>query len=144
MTNRTTHLTVVFLLASLLTACSAADSSIPVTGQQSALQLTVESPDGENAFRQGEEPITYNYVVTNTGSQSLSGPVIVDDAPRQVVCPPLNTVGNMDDSLDFNESISCTAYYTLSEEEKSASSITNRARAIVGGAVSNETALSVT
>ncbi|HSL29251.1 MAG TPA: hypothetical protein VK900_08645 [Anaerolineales bacterium] len=142
MMNRITHLTIVLLFASLLAACSGAGSSIPVTGEQSDLQLTIESPDGESAFQQGEA-ITYNYVLTNTGSQSLSGPVIVDDTPRQVACPQLDTVGNQDDSLDFNESITCTAYYTPSEEDRSAGSITNQARAVVGGAVSNEASLTL-
>jgi hypothetical protein len=82
--------------------------------------------------------ITYNYVITNTGPQSLRGPVIVEDAPRQVSCPPLNTVGDLDNDLDFNESVTCTALYTPGEADRSAGSISNRARAIVGGMASNE------
>src|SRR5215207_2052949 len=141
--NKITHLLLVILFVSLLSACSSDDEAIPVTGDQSDLQLTVQSPDGESTFRQGEKAITYNYVVTNTGPQSLSGPVIVEDAPRQVSCPQLNTVGNLDDKLDFNESITCTAFYTPGESERSAGSITNRARALVGGAVSNESTLTL-
>ena len=140
--NRITHITIVFLLIGILTACSQAKPSVPVTGEQPTLQLSVESPDGERAFRQGEA-ITYNYVVTNAGSQSLSGPVIVNDPPRQVSCPPLNTVGNLDDKLDFNESVTCTASYTPGEADRSAGSLTSRAQAIVGGAASNEASLSL-
>jgi hypothetical protein len=140
--NRITHIMIVFLLIGMLTACSQAKPSVPVTGEQSTLQLTVESPDGERDFRQGEA-ITYNYVVTNAGSQSLSGPVIVNDPPRQVSCPPLNTVGNLDDKLDFNESVACTTSYAPSEADRSAGSITSRAQAIVGGAASNEASLSL-
>ena len=140
--NRITHITIVVLLIGMLTACSQAKPSVPVTGEQSTLQLSVESPDGESAFRQGEA-ITYNYVVTNAGSQSLSGPVIVNDPPRQVSCPPLNTVGNLDDKLDFNESVTCTASYTPGEADRSAGSLTSRAQAIVGGATSNEASLSL-
>jgi hypothetical protein len=141
MMNRITRLTIVSLLAALLAACSGNDPGIPVTGQESDLQLEVESPDGESAFRQGDQAITYNYVVTNTGPQRLSGPVIVNDTPRQVFCPQLSTVGNLDDYLDFNESITCTAAYTPSESDRSAGSITSRARAIVGGMDSNESTL---
>src|SRR5215213_3073367 len=116
--NKITHLLIVILFVSLLSACSGNDGAIPVTGGRPGLQLTVESPDGESAFRQGEKAVTYNYVVTNTGPQPLSGPVIVEDAPRQVSCPQLNTVGNLDDKLDFNESITCTAFYTPSDSER--------------------------
>src|SRR5829696_8561545 len=136
--NKITHLLIVILFMSMLSACGGDDGAIPVTGDQSDLQLTVQSSDGESAFRQGEKAITYSYVVTNTGPQSLNGPVIVEDAPRQVSCPQLNTVGNLDDKLDFNESITCTAFYTPGESERSTGSVTNRARALVGGAVSNE------
>ena len=136
--NRITPLSIVFLFASLLAGCGQADSGIPVTGQESALQLNVESPNGESVFPQGNEAITYNYVVTNTGPQSLRGPVIVNDAPRQVTCPQLETVGDLDGELDFNESVTCTAVYTPSESDRQSGSITNRAQAIVGGMVSNE------
>jgi hypothetical protein len=137
--NRITSLTFVFLLASLLAACSGNEPSIPVTGgEASALQLEVASPNGESALQQGDQAITYNYVVTNTGPQSLSGPVMVNDAPRQVFCPQLNTVGNLDSDLDFNESVTCTALYTPSEADLSAGSITSRAMAMVGGVSSNE------
>ena len=139
MMNRITPLTFVFLLASLLAACSGNEPSIPVTGgEQSALQLEVGAPNGESALRQAGQAITYNYVVTNTEPQSLNGPVIVNDVPRQVFCPQLNTVGNLDSSLDFNESLTCTALYTPSESDRSTGSITSRARAMVGGASSNE------
>ncbi|HET9867916.1 MAG TPA: hypothetical protein VFQ06_11530, partial [Nitrospira sp.] len=138
MMNRITPHVLVFLFAFLLAACGGADSSVPVTGQESDLRLEIESPNGESAFQQGDQAITYNYVVTNTGPQSLSGPVIVQDDPRVVVCPQLNTIGNLDGNLDFNESVTCTANYTPSEEERSAGSITNRARAIVGSVTSNE------
>ena len=140
--NRITHITIGFVLIWILTGCGQADSSIPVTGQRS-LQLTVEAPDGERAFRQPGEALTYNYLVANTGPQSLSGPVVVNDPPRQVSCPPLNTVGNLDDNLDFNESVTCTATYTPSEADRSAGSLTSRAQAVVGGAVSNEASLTL-
>lgn len=138
MMNRTTPLLIVLLLACLLAACGEAEPGIPVTGQESDLQLEVGSPNGERAFPQGDQAITYNYVVTNTGSQSLRGPVIVNDAPRQVSCPQLNTVGDLDNELDFNESVTCTAFYTPSESDRRAGSLTNRAQANVGGMISNE------
>ena len=144
--NRFTPLSIVFLLACLLAACGESDPSnpsIPVTGERSDLQLTVESPDGEQTLQQGDQPITFHYVVTNTGPQSLGGPVSVEDPPRQVSCPQLNTVGNLDSDLDFNESITCTAFYTPAESDRSAGSITSSARAIVGGKVSNESTFSL-
>jgi hypothetical protein len=143
MMNRITPLTIVFVLISLLAACSGSDSTIPVTGELPGLQLEVQSPNGESAFGQADQAITYNYVVTNTGPQPLSGPVLVEDAPRQVFCPQLSTVGNLDNSLDFNESVTCTALYTPSESDRSAGSITSRARAIVGGVASNESTLTL-
>ena len=101
MMNRITPLILMCLFASLLAACGGADSSVPVTGQDTGLRLEIDSPNGESAFQQGDQAITYNYVVTNTGAQSLSGPVIVEDAPRLVICPQLNTVGNFDNQRDI-------------------------------------------
>jgi hypothetical protein len=141
--NRITYLTFMVLFALLLAACGEAEPGIPVTGQESDLQLQVEAPDGESALRQADGAITFNYVVTNTGPQSLRGPVIVNDAPRQVSCPPLSTVGDLDDELDFNESITCTAFYTPGEAERNSGSVTSRAQAIVGGMASNESTLTL-
>jgi LPXTG-site transpeptidase (sortase) family protein len=79
----------------------------------------------------------YSYLVTNSGSASLLGPVTVSDNKTTVACPAVNTIGDNDDWLDIGESITCTATYTVVAGDVSAGTITNTATAAIGGATSN-------
>jgi uncharacterized repeat protein (TIGR01451 family) len=85
--------------------------------------------------------ISYTYVVSNTGNLSLHGPVIVsDDKATDEYCPPVNSVGNTDDYLDPGEVLTCTASYTITQDDLDAGSVTNNASASVDGAVSDDKA----
>ena len=82
--------------------------------------------------------IAYSYLVTNTGNVRLAGPVTVADDKATVVCPNVNTAGNLDSFLDPAEAITCTASYSITQADLNAGSVTNTAKARAGGIDSNE------
>jgi uncharacterized repeat protein (TIGR01451 family) len=84
------------------------------------------------------QSITYSYVVTNTGTLALAGPVTVSDDKATVTCPNVNTVGNNNANLDPGESITCTATYVTTAADVTAKSVTNTATATVDGTNSNQ------
>ena len=101
------------------------------------MRLTKQAVNASGPFNQVGQIITYSYVVTNTGTAALPGPVtITDDKVTGVVCPNVNTVGNNNDNFDFNESITCTGTYAITQGDLNAGSVTNNATATVGGVTS--------
>ena len=75
---------------------------------------------------------------------SLDGPVAVaDDKADDESCPAVDTVGNNDGRLDPGERITCTASDRVTQGDLDAGSVTNTARAQVGGTESNEDEVTV-
>jgi LysM repeat protein len=68
----------------------------------------------------------------------------VTDTPRQVSCPEINTIGNQDNYLDPNETITCTASYNVTDTDVSTGSVTSLATANVGGVASNQSGVTLT
>jgi uncharacterized repeat protein (TIGR01451 family) len=134
-----------FTLASIiglaLSACSFPFN--PVVPDASVLRLTVQAQNATGPFNTVGQVINYNYVVTNTGNSRLAGPVIITDAQRQITCPEVNTVGNLDAYLDLNESITCTGTYSITQTDLTTGSVTNVATANVGGVNSNPSGVTV-
>jgi uncharacterized repeat protein (TIGR01451 family) len=126
----------IILLA--LSACNIGGTPDPSLFENSVLRLTVQTQNNVSTFSQVGELINYQYVITNTGTSKLAEPVIVTDTPRQVVCPSLSTVGNKDIYLDQNESVTCTALYTITQADVDAGSVTNLASATAGAITSNQ------
>ncbi len=97
----------------------------------------VKTADPQTYDAAGDE-ISYSYLVTNSGSVKLLGPVVVDDdKATDENCPLVNTVGNLDEYLDPGESITCTASYTITAGDVTSGSVTNTASATAGGVTSN-------
>src|SRR6266540_5908096 len=136
---RFTLVTVTLLIVS---ACNVFRST-PISGNP-VVRLTIQTQNGSTTFSQAGEIIHYNYVITNSGTTPLAGPVLVVDGTKSVTCPALNTVGNLDNYLDLNETITCSASHTISEADVSTASVTNVAVATVGGATSNQTGITLT
>ncbi|WP_447912073.1 DUF7507 domain-containing protein [Microbacterium phyllosphaerae] len=96
------------------------------------------SPAGAAAYDAGQV-ITYSFVVTNTGNVPVTG-ITVDevaftgsDAPSAIDCPA--------DALAPAAQFTCTATYTLTQDDVDAGSLTNTAQAAgtaPGGPVSSE------
>src|SRR6266487_278830 len=108
----------------------------------SVVTLTVQT--GKSTFSAVGEIINYNYIITNTGTAPLAGPATVTDPPRQVTCPTVNTVGNLDNNLDLNETITCTAAYAITQADVDTGSVTNVATAMIGGVASNPAGVTLT
>jgi len=87
----------------------------------------------------------YSFLVTNTGAAPLAGPVVVaDDKSTDESCPPVTTVGDLDNFLDPGESITCTATYTVTAGDVTFGSVTNHASATADGVTSNTDSKTVT
>lgn len=91
----------------------------------------------ETYFSAALDTIHYSYLVKNTGSAPLAGPVTVVDDKVSVVCPEVDSVGDLDNFFDPAEEMTCTAIYTVTAEDVLASSVTNTASAAVDGFNSN-------
>jgi len=127
-----------------LSACSLFGQPNAAVADTPVVRLTVQAQNGATTFSRVDETINYNYVVTNTGTAALAGPVIVADAPRLVQCPEVNTVGNQDIYLDLNETITCTASYKITQADFDTGSVTTLAIANVGGINSNQSGVTLT
>ncbi|HLO33966.1 MAG TPA: LysM peptidoglycan-binding domain-containing protein [Anaerolineales bacterium] len=127
----------------VLSACNLFGSPNPVAGETSVVRLSVQTQNGVSTFSKAGETIKYNYLVTNTGSAHLAGPVIVNDAPRAPTCPDLATVGNGDIYLDLNETVTCQGSYAITDSDVNTGSVTNLATALVGGVTSNQTGVTL-
>ena len=76
--------------------------------------LTLAKSVAESSYSVVGNVLHYSYVVTNNGFASLAGPVTVyDDISTDETCPNVNTVGDLDAFLDRDESITCTATYSV-------------------------------
>jgi len=89
------------------------------------------------------QTINYNYSITNTGQTVLPGPLLIADDRMTVTCPALTSIGNLDESLDPNETITCPHSYNITQADLSAGSVTNTATAIIGGITSNPVTVTV-
>jgi LPXTG-site transpeptidase (sortase) family protein len=68
------------------------------------------------SYSELDQVITYTYVITNTGSIPLTG-LVVDDDKATVSCPKFN--------LAVEESMTCTASYTIGSSDLVDGSVTN-------------------
>lgn len=128
----------------ILYACNLFAPPTATVFENPVLRLTVQTQNGATTFSQVGEVINYNYVITNTGTAPLVGSATVADPPRQVACPPTNTVGNQNDNLDPNETVTCTASYTVTQSDFNAGSVTSVATATLGGMTSNQSGVTLT
>jgi LysM repeat protein len=100
------------------------------------LELTV-SVDLSVTFNAVGQVITYNYLIRNTGNQSLPGPASVTDDKATTSCREVTTGGNADANLDPTEEVTCTGTHTITQADLDAGSVTNKVTATVGGVTSN-------
>ena len=111
----------------IATQSASADLTITCLGPGISLAKTAS----RTTFRTAGTVIDYEYVVTNIGSVSLAGPVVVTDDKTTVTCPALTTVGDNDTDFDPGESVTCTASYTVTAADVAAHRVTNIATASV-------------
>jgi uncharacterized repeat protein (TIGR01451 family) len=115
---------------------SAPDSATVTAAQGPALTLA-KSADTATYAAVGDV-INYEYIVTNSGNVSLSGPFVVDDdRATDESCPATA-------SLDPGDSITCTGSYTITQADLDAGSVTNTASATNGTVTSNDDSVTIT
>jgi uncharacterized protein (UPF0332 family) len=83
--------------------------------------------------------ITYSYAITNTGNVTLADSFSVTDDKATVDCTQPG-----DGALSPEESMDCTATYTITQIDMDEGSVTNYAIAVGGGVTSNEDSATVT
>jgi hypothetical protein len=115
--------------------------TVPATQTPSLALVKTASPATYSAAGQA---INYSYLLTNSGNVTLNGPFSVSDDKTTVICPAVNTVGNLDDRLDPGEAITCTASYTITLTDLNNGSLTNVAQAFAGQIASNQDSETVT
>lgn len=129
----------IVIFMGILYACNigggAATEQAAFSGELSALSLAVKVQNGP--FTAAGQTIVFEYTVTNSGNTALAGPVTVTDTKVAVSCPAVNTVGDLNDSFDPFESLSCAASYIITQDDLNAGSVTSTAGATAGGVNSN-------
>jgi hypothetical protein len=109
--------------------------------QAVTLELTVQT-DPNTPYTAPGEVIKFNYLIKNTGTTFTPGPVSI--AGITATCPELKTVGNLDPALDVNETLTCTATYTITQADLDKGSVANVVTANVNGINSNQVTTTLT
>lgn len=130
----------VLVLIGVLSACNIGGTPTNeqgvVSGETTVLGLAVQPQSG--TYNTVGQSINYQYIVANTGTTSLTGPVSIADSRGIIaVCPEVQTVGNQNDKLDAGESVNCTSIYIITQADLNTGSVTSTATAIMGGVTSN-------
>ena len=140
--------TLVTIVTLVLSACTINTTPTPEPPSQPvlpefALELTVTA-DTSTPFNAVGQVITYSYLVKNSGSQSLAGPVTITDDKAATSCPDVSSVGDANANLDPNEGITCTGTYPITQADLDTGSVTNNATASASGTISNTGSFPVT
>ena len=131
------------------TANASSDNAISKlsTAQYATAGLVLLKNATEDSLPTAGQFLHYKYIVVNTGNAPLTGPVTIFDdkitSPNSVVCPALNSIGNLDNLFDPNESIACSATYQVSTVDVNAGFVTNSAVATVDNVDSNTDSVTV-
>lgn len=117
---------------------NATDYSDQASATYATTGLTLAKSVTESFYQAADDVLHYEYLVTNSGSATLAGPVTIDDdLATDEACPDPTSVGDNDAFLDPGESVTCTASYSVTADDVTAGSVTNNATANADGAQSN-------
>ena len=94
-----------------------AEDSFTVSGPMHSIRLTKSAESA--VFLWADEEIAYTYVVENSGTGSLEGPITIQDDMVTVICP--------DDGLEPGETMECSGSYTTTMADVEAMAIRNTA-----------------
>ena len=135
------------IIALALSACNFSSTPVPPTPGfvdpiptatlVPAMSMVV-SYDTTNVYDAVDQEVNYIYVIANTSTTPLPGPMTVtDDRVTTVTCPEITT-------LNAGESITCTGPYKITQLDLNAGSFTNTATASAGGSNSPAVVTTVT
>ncbi|HSM71967.1 MAG TPA: LysM peptidoglycan-binding domain-containing protein [Anaerolineales bacterium] len=139
MDKKTTSLVLSAILLLALSACNLGGGSDPTAGGDPSLLLpavamTVQADTAAPITAVGQT-IQYTYVIRNTGAEPIPG--VVNIIGATAICQPVNTIGNMDEFLDLDETITCVSSHTVTQADLDAGSITSVTTADVNGTLSS-------
>lgn len=107
---------------------------------QPALKLTTTA-EPSTYERVGQE-ITFKYLVENIGNNTLESiPAIRDDHGMNSICS--NGASGEFVALPPKSVIECTAKYSINQQDLDAGSLTDRAVAVIGEVISNESTITI-
>lgn len=88
-----------------------------------SVNKTSEVEAGADGIVNAGDIVTYTFVVTNTGTTTVTGIVVADPLPglSTIVCPKLD----IDPTLAPGEKDTCTANYTITQDDMDAGVIVN-------------------
>ncbi|MEP7136635.1 MAG: LysM peptidoglycan-binding domain-containing protein [Chloroflexota bacterium] len=133
---------IVAILAVILYACSlfsptpTTNTKGLVSGDLPTLSLTVQAQN--SVYNSVGQTVPYTYVITNIGTSVLTGTLTIVDDKVGVNCPLISTVGNKDNNLDSQESLTCTSTYTITQADINAGNVTSNTIAKLGATDSNK------
>jgi LysM repeat protein len=133
--NKVLYFLLIWGTVLILSACNwnLTPTPNPVISAIPTLSLVVQVQNPTDVFDSVGDVIKYNYIITNTGTGVLAGPVVVTDNIATVTCPELSTIGDQNNTLDPTESITCTGTYSITQEALAARTVTNVATASAAG-----------
>ncbi len=94
------------------------------------IQLTTQA-DASVSYNTVGQIINFKHEVKNTGTAGVTGAVTVTGAAA--TCPGINSAGNLDASLDPNESLTCTSAYTITQADLDKGSVSFITTANING-----------
>jgi uncharacterized repeat protein (TIGR01451 family) len=115
-------------------AIRSGSSSVEVLASGATSSLSLSKSTNSNGYAAAGNTINYSYLVTNTGTTTLSGVGVSDNLVANVICPNA--------SLAPAASETCTSTYTVTQANVDSGSVTNTATASAtapngGGSVSS-------
>jgi uncharacterized repeat protein (TIGR01451 family) len=140
MDKKITSLVLSAILLLALSACNlggGSDPNNPVIGDPPllpAVQLTVQADTAAPINAVGQT-IQYTYTIRNSGTEPIPG--VVNIIGATAICQPVNTIGNMDEFLDLDETLTCVSSHTVTQADLDAGSITSVTTADVNGTLSS-------
>ncbi len=100
------------------------------------LELTVQT-DTPAPYNTLGQNIKFSYSIKAIKNDSSEAAANVNVIGATVTCPPLNTIGNLNDRLDQDETIVCTYDYPITQADLDKGSLVNIATANAYGVLSN-------
>ena len=116
-------------VTNVATASGANDSNVTATSGSSSVtvpaqtssSMSLQKSTTSTGYGQAGDVIDYSYLVTNTGSTTLSNVTVSDNLVPSVSCP--------DSTLVPSASETCTGSYTVTQADVDTGSVTNTALA---------------